>query len=126
MNKVIILGRLTADPEIRYTQAGKAVASLTLAVSKPFGADGADFINCVAWEKTGEIIAKHATKGTKILIEARLSARSYEKDGARKTITELVIENFKFFGNKPAEKSESTDPELSKSFNDFSDSDVPF
>ena len=101
MNKVIILGRLTANPEIRYTQAGKAVASLTLAVSKPFGAEGADFINCVAWEKLGEIIANNLSKGSQVLVEGRIQNRSYENNqGEKRSVTEVVINNIEFVGSK--------------------------
>ena len=101
MNKVIILGRLTANPEIRYTQAGKAVASLTLAVNKPFGSDGADFINCVAWEKLAEIIGNNLSKGSQVLVEGRMQNRSYENNqGEKRFITEVVLNNIEFVGSK--------------------------
>ena len=101
MNKVIILGRLTADPETRYTQSGKVVASLTLAVNKPFGADGADFINCVAWEKLAEIIENNLSKGSQVLVEGRMQNRSYENNqGEKRSVTEVVINNIEFVGSK--------------------------
>ena len=109
MNKVIILGRLTANPEIRYTQSGKAVASLTLAVNKPFGAEGADFINCVAWEKLAEIIGNNLSKGSQILVEGRMQNRSYENNqGEKRFITEVVLNNIEFIGSKKKNET-STD-----------------
>lgn len=101
MNKVIILGRLTANPEIRYTQAGKAVASLTIAVNRGFGSDSADFINCVAWEKSAEIIGNNLSKGSQVLVEGRIQNRSYENNqGEKRFITEVVINNIEFVGSK--------------------------
>ena len=101
MNKVIILGRLTADPEIRYTQAGKAVASLTIAVNRGFGSDSADFINCVAWEKLAEIIGNNLSKGSQVLVEGRMQNRSYENNqGEKRFITEVVLNNIEFVGSK--------------------------
>ena len=101
MNKVIILGRLTADPEIRYTQAGKAVASLTIAVNRGFGSDSADFINCVAWEKLAEIIGNNLSKGSQVLVEGRMQNRSYENNqGEKRFITEVVLSNIEFVGSK--------------------------
>ena len=101
MNKVIILGRLTADPEIRYTQAGKAVASLTIAVNRGFGSDTADFINCVAFEKLAEIIGNNLSKGSQVLVEGRMQNRSYENNqGEKRFITEVVLNNIEFVGSK--------------------------
>ena len=101
MNKVIILGRLTADPEIRYTQAGKAVASLTIAVNRGFGSDTADFINCVAWEKLAEIIGNNLSKGSQVLVEGRMQNRSYENNqGEKRFVTEVVLSNIEFVGSK--------------------------
>ena len=101
MNKVIILGRLTANPEIRYTQAGKAVASLTIAVNRGFGSDSADFINCVAWEKLAEIIGNNLSKGSQVLVEGRIQNRSYENNqGEKRFITEVVLSNIEFVGSK--------------------------
>ena len=101
MNKVILLGRLTADPEIRYTQAGKAVASLTIAVNRGFGSDSADFINCVAFEKLAEIIGNNLSKGSQVLVEGRMQNRSYENNqGEKRFITEVVLNNIEFVGSK--------------------------
>ena len=108
MNKVIILGRLTADPEIRYTQAGKAVASLTIAVNRGFGSDTADFINCVAWEKLAEIIGNNLSKGSQVLVEGRIQNRSYENNqGEKRFITEVVLNNIEFVGSKKKNETDT-------------------
>jgi len=122
MNKVIILGRLTANPEIRYTQAGKAVASLTIAVNRGFGSDSADFINCVAWEKLAEIIGNNLSKGSQVLVEGRMQNRSYENNqGEKRFITEVVINNIEFVGSR---KKNETDID---SFGaEIQDEQIPF
>jgi len=108
MNKVIILGRLTANPEIRYTQSGKAVASLTIAVSKQFGSDSADFINCVAFEKLAEIIGNNLSKGSQVLVEGRMQNRSYENNqGEKRFVTEVVLSNIEFVGSKKKNETDT-------------------
>ena len=108
MNKVIILGRLKANPEIRYTQSGKAVASLTIAVNRGFGSDSADFINCVAWEKLAEIIGNNLSKGSQVLVEGRMQNRSYENNqGEKRFITEVVINNIEFVGSKKKNETDT-------------------
>ena len=91
MNKAILLGRLTKAPEIKYTQSGKAVASFTLAIDRRKGANGekqADFISCVAWEKTAETIGNYCDRGQQIAVEGRIQARSYDaKDGTKRYAT---------------------------------------
>jgi single-strand DNA-binding protein len=88
MNKVILMGRLVRDPEVRYTQTGKVVAQFTLAVDRPFtnqdGQREADFINCVLWGKSAELLGNGVHKGQKVLVEGRLQIRSYDaKDGSK-------------------------------------------
>lgn len=106
MNKAILIGRLVAAPELRYTQQGKAVANYRLAVDRQ--GDGADFFTCVAWGKSAEFAAEHLTKGTKVAIEGRLQTRSYEdKDGKKVTVTEIVVDRHEFCESKKAEGSNS-------------------
>lgn len=105
MNKIILTGRLTKDPEIRYTQKGKVVAQFTLAVDRPFtnqdGQREADFINNVAWGKTAEVIGNHVHKGHKILSEGRLQIRQYtDKNGAKRYATEVIVNNIEFLERK--------------------------
>ncbi len=118
MNKVMLLGRLTKDPEIRYSTGAEpvCVAKYTLAVNKRFKREGepdAEFINCVAFGKTGEFAEKFLKKGRQILAVGRLQVRSYDKDGQKHWITEVVIEEHYFADSKPqgeASSSGSADP----------------
>lgn len=105
MNNIILIGRLTKDPELRYTQAGKAVCSFTLAVDRPYSGEKkeADFINIVVWNKVGENCAQYLKKGRKAAVQGRLQIRSYEDDsGKRHYVTEVVANNVEFleFSNK--------------------------
>lgn len=105
MNKVILVGRLTQDPEVRYTQSGKAVASFTIAVNR-FGGQGqkeADFIPVVAWDKLAEICGNNLTKGQRVLAEGRLQIRSYEtNDGQKRRVAEVVAQTIEFLERKQA------------------------
>lgn len=101
MNKVVILGRMVRDPEVKYTQNQKVVASFTLAVDRPFlnqqGNKEADFIPCVVWGKGAELIGNSCAKGHRLLVEGRLQIRNYEdKDGQKKWVSEVIANNFEF------------------------------
>ena len=104
MNKVILIGRLTADPQTRYTQSGTAVATFTLAVDRRFKKDGqpsADFIACVAWNKLAEAIANNLVKGRKVGVEGRLQVRSYDaQDGSKRYVTEVIVDELDFCDSK--------------------------
>ena len=131
MNRIIILGRLTKDPEIRYTQGGKVVAGLTLAVNRPFkGKDGqqdADFIPVVLWGKTAETVGNYVHKGQRLLIEGRLQIRSYTaKDGIKRLASEVVGDHIEFI-----EKKENSGSHSNGDFTDFGtsvpyDENIPF
>lgn len=104
-NKVILMGNLTRDVEVRTTSSGQNVASFSLAVTRSWrGQDGqqqdqTSFINCVAWGKAGEIIAQYVSKGSPLLVSGRLDQRSYEdKDGNKRQAVEVVVEDFNFIG----------------------------
>ena len=94
MNKVFLMGRLTREPEVRYTTTGKVVCQFTLAVDRPFanqdGQREADFINIVVWGKIAEICGNSLGKGHRALVEGRLQIRSYEKDGKKHYVTEVI------------------------------------
>lgn len=99
MNKVILMGRLAADPETRQTQAGGLVARYRLAVDRQRGKDGqreADFISCVAFGKSAEFADKFLHKGTKIAVEGRMTTGSYEKEGVKHYTTDVVIDRHEF------------------------------
>ena len=107
MNKVILMGRLTRDAEVRYSQgdASTAVARFTLAVDRRFKRDNddqsADFIGCVAFGKTGEFLERYGRKGTKFLVEGRIQTGSYtNKDGQRVYTTDVVVEQVEFAESK--------------------------
>lgn len=99
INRVVLVGRLTRDPDLRTTGSGISVASFTLAVDRQFtnaqGERGADFINCVIWRKAAENFANFARKGSLVGIDGRIQTRSYDnKDGQRVYVTEVLVDNF--------------------------------
>ncbi len=105
MNKIILLGRLVKNADVKYTQSGKAVAIFTLAVDRPFaGQDGkreTDFVNCQIWGKMGENLGKTVTKGQRVLVEGRLQIRNYTaKDGSKRYATEVVCDRFEYIERK--------------------------
>ena len=106
LNKIIVMGRLTRDPELRRTGSGTAVASFTLAVDRDFGKNESgeketDFIDCVAWRQTGEFVSKYFTKGRMAVVEGRLQIRSWtDKDGNKRRTAEIVADNVYFGDSK--------------------------
>ena len=107
LNKIIIMGRLTADVELRATQSGKNVASFTVAVDRDFkgqnGEKETDFINCVAWQGTADFVSKYFSKGSMAVVAGRLQTRKYEtQDGQKRTATEVIAENV-YFGESKKE-----------------------
>lgn len=104
MNKVVLLGRITKDPEAAYTNTGKIYIRMNVAVDRPYAnADGTretDFIPVVAWGKMAETIAKHFSKGHRILAMGRIKVGSYEKEGEKRYSFEVVMDDFKFIETK--------------------------
>lgn len=104
MNKVVLMGRLTRDPEARATQSNTAVCSFSLAVNRRFKQEGqpdADFINVVAWAKTAEFVSKYFTKGQQVGVIGRIQTRNYDdKEGKKVFITEVVAEEVYFADSK--------------------------
>lgn len=97
LNRVVLIGRLTADPELRYTTSGTAVAKFTLAVNRKFNKEETDFINIVVWRRLAENCANYLSKGRLAAVEGRLQVRNYEdKDGQRRYVTEVVAEDVRF------------------------------
>lgn len=153
INNVVLVGRLTRDPELKFTPNGAAVATFTLAVNRNFtnqsGQREADFINCVIWRKPAETLANYAKKGTLLGVTGRIQTRSYDNpQGQRVYVTEIVAETFQLMeskdvseqraneSNETAEKSKPTPPPLpnqetdpfaqSSSTIDLADDDLPF
>lgn len=132
MNKVILMGRLTRDPEVRYANGANgqmAVARFSIAVDRVFKRDGeqsADFINCVAFGKNGEFVEKYITKGTKIALEGRWQTGSYtNKDGAKVYTNDCVVEHMEFAESKRTESNNADDEFLRVPVN-VDDESLPF
>ena len=105
INDVVLIGRLTRDPDLRTTGSGISVATFTLAVDRQYtnsqGERGADFINCVIWRKAAENFVNFTSKGSLVGIQGRLQSRSYDnKDGQRVYVTEVVVDNFSFLESR--------------------------
>jgi single-strand DNA-binding protein len=152
INRVVLVGRLTKDPELRYTPQGTAVCTWTLAVNRQFsnaqGERDADFINIVAWRQLGELCANYLKKGSPAALEGRLQTRSYDnKEGKKVYVVEVVADNVQFLSSS-GERREQGDQSERQSFNrgnqsfdsnrvndpfandsrypDFDDDDLPF
>ena len=138
MNKVILMGRLTRDPEVRYTQGDNAmaIARYSLAVDRRFKRDGepdADFINCVAFGKSGEFAEKYLKKGTKVAVVGRIQTGSYtNKDGQKVYTTDVVIEEQEFAESKNSGSSDNNQSAPANKNTDFMnipdgiDEELPF
>lgn len=100
MNKVILIGRLTKNPELNFAAgSGTAICRFTLAVTRQFKKDEVDFINCVAFGKTGETIAQYLTKGRQAAVVGNIKTGSYDaKDGTKRYTTDIVVDSFEFIG----------------------------
>jgi len=148
LNKIILIGRLTRDPELRYTPNGVAVATFSIAVERPFqnsqGEREADFIKIVAWRKLGEICASNLGKGRLVAVEGRLQVSVYEAEGVTRQVAEVVAENIRFLDwpkdqaqtqgqqkgksqtqGKTNDFPQPADPFMDESYFDFPD-DLPF
>lgn len=139
LNKIFIMGRLVADPELRHTQSGTAVASFRLAVDRDFkdkdtGERKADFINVVAWRSTAEFIARNFSKGRMIVVSGSLQMRDWtDKEGNKRTTAEVVADNVYFADSKRDPQPEGNAPESSlppakSGFEEIADDDeeLPF
>lgn len=148
MNKAILIGRLTKDPEMRTSSSGVSATTFTLAVNRTFtnqnGEKETDFINCVAWRKQAENIAKYCVKGSQVACEGRIQTRSYDaQDGSKRYVTEVIVENCTFLSpssnSNNKDKTGPTDSEIVQAvmndedpYKDFgnevalSDDDLPF
>jgi single-strand DNA-binding protein len=139
MNRVVLVGRLTKDPDLRYTPNGVPVATFTLAVNRPFsnqqGERESDFINCVVWRKPAENVANFLKKGSLAGVDGRLQTRNYEgQDGKRVYVTEVQAESVQFLEPKGEKKQDdpapqtriSEDPLQGNGQIDISDDDLPF
>jgi single-strand DNA-binding protein len=135
LNRVILIGRLTRDPELRYTPSGTPVTRFTLAVDRPFldkqGNRGTDFIDVVAWRNLGELCARYLSKGRLAAVEGRLEIRSYDdSQGVRRKAAEIIADNVRFLdGPKgqggPDARNSQEEGQPYRDEIDFSDDDEP-
>jgi single-strand DNA-binding protein len=132
LNKVILIGRLSRDPELKFTTgAGIAVASFTLAVNRKIaGQDGkkqADFIQVICWRKLAEIVANNLGKGRKVLVSGNIQTRNYQaQDGHKVYITEVVADEVEFLDYPKDSGTSSADPANGNDFFPVEDDDIPF
>jgi single-strand DNA-binding protein len=133
LNKVLLIGNLTRDPDLRYTPSGTAVANLRLAVNRTFVVQGDKreetlFIDVVAWGKQAEACAEYLAKGSAIFVDGRLQSREYEaKDGGKRTVVEAVADTVQFLSRKPgAPTAGGTGAEIPAGSAADADDDVPF
>ena len=137
LNHIVIMGRLTRDPELRRTGTGVAVTSFTVAVDRDFGKNEngekeTDFIDCVAWRQTGEFVSKYFTKGRMIVVDGRLEMRDWtDKEGNKRTTAEVIVDNAYFGDSKRDSDSGYSAPAASAPASDFamlddSDAQLPF
>jgi single-strand DNA-binding protein len=150
INRVILVGRLTRDPELRHIPSGTAIANFSLANNRSYTTGGGEkkeetsFFNCIAWGKLGELIVEYCRKGRRIGVEGRLQQRSWEdQEGKKRSTVEVVVDNFQFLDakgddsgssapsggystmNEPAPASDYSSS-VSTSDNPFSDDEIPF
>ena len=124
MNKIILMGRLTKDPQLRYVQGDKACLSFTLAVERRSSSDDVDYIHAVAWCKLAEFINSHVIKGERILIEGRLKTTEWiDSAGNKRQSIEVVAEHMYFADGK---REKSVDDDLIGGSNDVAVDDLPF
>ncbi len=146
LNRVILIGRLTKDPELRYTPSGTGVANFSIANNRSYAVSGekkeqVSYFDCIAWSKLGEIITEYCKKGQKIAVEGRLQQRRWDdQEGNKRSKIEMVVENFQFLSSKgsggddyPQEsntRSSGSMPNLNNNGNiddnPFSDDEIPF
>jgi single-strand DNA-binding protein len=141
MNESNLMGRLTKDPELKYTPQGEAVTNFTLAVNRPFAKDGqqsADFINCVIWGKRAEALANYSSKGNRLAVTGRIQTRSFDnQEGKRVFVVEVYVSQFYFIETKGENQSNQSGGGYSNQSNqdpfrdkgqpiDIQDDDLPF
>ena len=139
MNKVILIGRLTRDPELKKTPTGVSVTTFSIAVDRNFtkedGTRDVDFINCLCWRKQAENVARYTSKGSQIAVNGRLQVRNYDdRDGNRRFVTEVVADNVTFLSQKKQVETQvephiEEEPDFNFLDNDeveLTDDDLPF
>ncbi len=122
MNNVVLIGRLTRDPDQRFTSSGVAVVNFTLAVDRRFKTDGekkVDFIDIVAWRQLGELCANYLKKGREAAVQGRLEIETYEKDGQKRKSAKVIADNVQFIGGKGKPSDADDDPYMGEEIETF-------
>ena len=122
MNKIILIGNLTRDPELTETAQGKKLCKFTIAVGRAFDKEKTDFFSCSAWEQKAEVIAKYVRKGNKLCVVGRLEINETEKDGVKTRHHNIIAEEIEFLTPKSETDQTRTDPNLTP----LDDADLPF
>lgn len=127
LNKCILVGRMTKDPESATTTSGVTVTKFTIAVNRRFNRDETDFINIVTFSKTAEFVKKYFTKGQAIIVAGAIQSRTYDKDGEKRYVTEVVADEVNFCGGKKEQGAqEDSTFDISEGFVQIDDDDLPF
>lgn len=131
INRVVLVGRITRDPEVRYTQSNIAVVSFTLAVNRMFSDQGgerqADFIQCVVWRKQAENLARYVSKGALLGVEGRIQTRTYESDQGTRYVTEVVCDSVQFLESRSEESRQDDSDDFYDASTKLSvEDDLPF
>jgi len=124
MNTISLIGRLTAEPELKYTQSGKAFTRFTLAINRPYDKEKTDFINCQAWEKKAELIAEYVRKGNRLAINGRLQVDSVGEGQERKIYYNVIVNEIEFLENNKKDNV-NVEKEKVETIEDYEDS-FPF
>ena len=125
MNKIILIGNLTRDPELTETAQGKKLCKFTIAVDRAFDKEKTDFFSCSAWEQKAEVIQKYVKKGNKLGVTGRLEINETEKDGVKTRHHNIIVEEFEFL--TPKSETDRTSPEPSiADLTPLDDADLPF
>lgn len=131
INRVVLMGRLTANPELKKTESGISVTGFRIAIDRTYVKQGeerkADFIDVVCWRQTAEFVCKHFSKGSLVALEGQLQSRNYkDKDGNNRYVVEVVADNVSFTGERKSEKSQDNSPIVSVPTAQNLEDDLPF
>ena len=128
LNQVTLMGRLTRDPELKYTSTNKPVTSFRLAVQRDTNNDVADFVDCVAWDKTAEMVSRYYRKGERMGVDGRIHTRNWvDSDGNNRSATEVVVDRAYFVEPKPrGDVAHSPEPSSKVADIDEEDGELPF
>ncbi|KYM58540.1 single-stranded DNA-binding protein [Fusobacterium necrophorum subsp. funduliforme] len=126
MNVITLIGRLTRDPEVKFGASGKAYCRVSLAVNRPFDKEQADFINCVSFGKTAELIGEYFRKGHQIGVSGHLQMNQFEANGEKRTSYDVIVDSFDFLNNKKEEGTVKQESKNTSKNNEVSEDEEEF